>query len=96
MPGRLEKRCTIDATTKQHLTCENIQELHGFIVAELSFLVHFVVLLFPRFTYGNYAAKLAHYNFWASSDCMTRAEGRIHRTEARKLRHIHIMEKQGL
>jgi hypothetical protein len=38
----------------------NIQELHGFIVAELRFLVHFVVLLSPRFTYGNYAAKLAY------------------------------------
>jgi hypothetical protein len=45
---------------KQQLTCENIQEVHGFIVAELSFLVHFGVLLFPRFTYGNYAAKLVH------------------------------------
>jgi len=56
---RAEKPARIGATTKQHLACENIQELRAFIVAELSFLVHFVVPRFPRFTYGNYAATLA-------------------------------------
>jgi len=59
-PDRSGKPCTIDATTKQHLACEKIQELHGFIVAELSFLVHFVVLRSLTFTYGNHAATLAN------------------------------------
>jgi len=76
-------------------TCKNHQELHVFIVAELRILVHFGVLLFPRFTYGNYAATLAN-DFGASSGCMTRAEVRITGPKHAAMRHIHIMEKQGL
>jgi hypothetical protein len=45
--------------SKTTLTCENTQEPHGFIVAELSFVVHFNVPRFPTFTYGNYADTLA-------------------------------------
>jgi hypothetical protein len=48
--GRVKKECTIDATTKQHLACENIQELRSFIVAELSFFVQFVVVRLLTFT----------------------------------------------
>jgi hypothetical protein len=93
--GTPQKRRTIDATTKQHLTCENIQELHGFIVPELSLLVHFVVLLFLRFTYGNYAATLA-YEFWGFQRRYDARKSATPGPPHARLRHIHIMEKQGL
>jgi hypothetical protein len=43
---------------KQHLPCIKNQEPRDLIVAELSFIVHFVAGLSPRFTYGNHAATL--------------------------------------
>lgn len=46
----------------QHQACEKHQEHPVLIVAELSFLVHFVALPSLRFTYGNHAATLASIN----------------------------------
>jgi hypothetical protein len=46
----------------QHQAYENHQEQPVLIVAELSFLVHFVALPSLRFTYGNHAATLASIN----------------------------------
>ncbi|MGF6273390.1 hypothetical protein ABIB38_001748 [Massilia sp. UYP11] len=43
----------------QHPACEKHLERDIFIVAELSFSVHFVALPSLRFTYGNHTATLA-------------------------------------
>jgi hypothetical protein len=43
----------------QHVNCEKNQENADSIVLQLSFVVHFSVACFPRFTCGNSAATLS-------------------------------------
>jgi hypothetical protein len=80
----------------QHSPYEKDHESSALIVSELSFVVHFGVAGFQRFTYGNSAATLVA--VCTTLGALAQPGGvRGNQPNSRKhLRHLYVMEKQGL